>query len=150
MAVPAAGATPGLRTGVLKVRHAVITSLAVITPAAAILFLPIPIAANAGSAMPLSIVVAFAVVLVIMNAVYRFSQRISHAGSFFAFVRDSLGVRAGFVTGWLFLAFYPVFVGLDLILFGATLNGIILAHAEPGGDALRPRRVRAGPVRPRA
>jgi amino acid transporter len=109
----------GPRTGVLKVRHAVITSLAVITPAAAILFLPIPIAANAGAAMPLSIVVAFAVVLVIMNAVYRFTQRISHAGSFFAFVRDSLGVRAGFVAGWLFLAFYPVFVGLDLNLFGA-------------------------------
>jgi amino acid transporter len=121
----------GLRPGVLKVRHAVITSLAVITPAAAILFLPIPIAANAGAAMPLSIVVAFVVVLVIMNAVYRFTQRISHAGSFFAFVRDSLGVRAGFVTGWLFLAFYPVFVGLDLILFGATLNGIILAHGGP-------------------
>jgi amino acid transporter len=75
--------------------------------------------------------VAFVVVLVIMNAVYRFSQRISNAGSFFAFVRDSLGVRAGFVTGWLFLAFYPVFVGLDLILFGATLNAIIVAHGGP-------------------
>ncbi len=128
MADPAADT---LRTGVLQVRHAVITSLAVITPAAAILFLPIPIAANAGAAMPLSIVVAFAVVLVIMNAVYRFTQRISHAGSFFAFVRDSLGVRAGFFTGWLFLAFYPVFVGLDMILFGATLNGIIVAHGGP-------------------
>jgi amino acid transporter len=121
----------GLRPGVLRVRHAVITSLAVITPAAAILFLPIPIAANAGAAMPLSIIVAFVVVLVIMNAIYRFSQRISHAGSFFAFVRDSLGVRAGFVAGWLFLAFYPVFVGLDLILFGATLNSIIVAHGGP-------------------
>src|SRR5215471_8061415 len=136
MTAPAAGpsAQPsqaGLRPGVLKVRHAVITSLAVITPAAAILFLPIPIAANAGAAMPLSIVVAFVVVLVIMNAIYRFSQRISHAGSFFAFVCDSLGVRAGFVTGWLFLAFYPVFVGLDLILFGATLNAIIVAHGGP-------------------
>jgi amino acid transporter len=129
---PGAGhSDDGLRKGILKVRHAVITSLAVITPAAAILFLPIPIAANAGAAMPLSIVVAFVVVLVIMNAIYRFSQRISHAGSFFAFIRDSLGVRAGFVTGWLFLAFYPVFVGLDLILFGATLNGIILAHGGP-------------------
>jgi amino acid transporter len=109
----------------------VITALAVITPAGAILFLPIPIAANAGAAMPLSIVIGFAVVLVIMNAVYRFSQRISHAGSFFAFVRDSLGVRAGFLAGWLFLAFYPVLVGLDMILFGATLKGIILAHGGP-------------------
>jgi amino acid transporter len=115
----------------LKVRHAVITSLAVITPAGAILFLPIPIAAFAGRAMPLSLVIAFVVVLVIMNAVYRFSQRISHAGSFFAFVRDSLGVEAGFLTGWMFLAFYPVLVGLDMILFGATLNGIIVAHGGP-------------------
>jgi amino acid transporter len=122
---------PGLRAGVLKVRHAIITSLAVITPAGAILFLPIPIAANAGAAMPLSIVFAFAAVLVIMNAVYRFSRRISHAGSFFAFVRESLGVPAGFFAGWLFLAFYPVLVGLDMILFGATLNGIIVAHGGP-------------------
>ncbi|HXL15988.1 MAG TPA: hypothetical protein VN961_00555, partial [Streptosporangiaceae bacterium] len=71
--MPAADASQpagGLRAGVLKVRHAVITSLAVITPAAAILFLPIPIAANAGAAMPLSIIVAFVVVFVIMNAVY--------------------------------------------------------------------------------
>lgn len=116
---------------VLKARHAVITSLAVITPAGAILFLPIPIAAFAGRAMPLSLVIAFVVTLVIMNAVYRFCQRISHAGSFFAFVRESLGVEAGFLAGWLFLAFYPVLVGLDMILFGATLNGIILAHGGP-------------------
>ena len=116
---------------VLKVRHAVVTSLAVITPAGAILFLPIPIAAFAGRAMPLALVIAFAVTLVIMNAVYRFCQRISHAGSFFAFVRDSLGVETGFFAGWLFLAFYPVLVGLDMILFGATLNGIIVAHGGP-------------------
>jgi len=120
----------GLRR-VLKVRHAVITSLAVITPAGAILFLPIPIASFAGPAMPLAIVLAFVVVLVIMNAVYRFAQHIAHAGSFFAFVRDSLGIGAGFFAGWLFLAFYPVLVGLDMILFGATLNGIILALGGP-------------------
>src|SRR5262249_57705452 len=90
----ASGTGPGLRTGVLKVRHAVITSLAVITPAAAILFLPIPIAANAGAAMPLSIIVAFVVVFVIMNAVYRFSTRISHPAQFFAFFPDSLVIRA--------------------------------------------------------
>ena len=44
MAAPAAGSDAGhsddgLRKGILKVRQAVITSLAVITPAAAILFL---------------------------------------------------------------------------------------------------------------
>ena len=123
--------TGGLRAGVLQVRHAVITSLAVITPAGAILFLPIPIAASAGAAMPLSIIIAFAAVFLIMNAIYRFTQRIAHAGSFFAFVRDSLGIRWGFLTGWLFLAFYPVLVVLDLVLLGASVQGIITAHGGP-------------------
>lgn len=108
-----------------------ITALAVITPAGSILFAPIPIAANAGAAMPLSVVLGFAVVLLIMNAIYRFTQRIAHAGSFFAFVRDSLGVRAGFIAGWLFLAFYPGVVAFEMVLFGATLNGIIVAHGGP-------------------
>jgi amino acid transporter len=113
------------------VRHVVITSLAVITPTGAILFLPIPIAAFAGKAMPLAIIVAFVVVLVVMNAIYRFSQQIAHAGSFYAFVRAALGVEAGFFTGWLFLAFYPVLTGLDMILFGATLHSIIVSHGGP-------------------
>lgn len=105
--------------------------MAVITPAGAILFLPIPIAAFAGKAMPLSIVVAFAVTFVIMNAIFRFSRRIAHAGSFYAFMRASLGIEAGFFAGWLMMAFYPVLVALDMILFGATLNRIIVAHGGP-------------------
>ncbi|HYS31911.1 MAG TPA: amino acid permease [Streptosporangiaceae bacterium] len=40
-------------------------------------------------------------------------------------------MRAGFLAGWLFLAFYLLFVALDLVLFGATLNGIIVAHGGP-------------------
>src|SRR5262249_24066849 len=107
--------------------------MAVITPAAATLFLPIPIATFAGKAMPLSIVVAFAVTFVIMNAIFRFSRRIAHAGSFYAFVRASLGIEAGFFAGWLMMAFYSVLVGLDMILFGATLNGLIVA---PGGPTI--------------
>jgi amino acid transporter len=130
-AVAARGPGPSHLKRNLKVRHAVITSMAVITPTGAILFLPIPIAAFAGKAMPLSIVVAFAVTFVIMNAIFRFSQRIAHAGSFYAFVRASLGIEAGFFAGWLFMAFYPVLVALDMILFGATLNGIIVAHGGP-------------------
>jgi amino acid transporter len=71
------------------------------------------------------------VTLVIMNAIFRFSRRIAHAGSFYAFVRASLGIEAGFFAGWLMLAFYPVLVALDMILFGATLNRIIVAHGGP-------------------
>src|SRR3954452_20488947 len=94
MSATDAEGTPMLRERSLEVRHAVITSLAVVTPTAAIFFLTIPAALNAGKAMPFAFLVAFIAVLLIVNAIYRFTQRVAHAGSFFAFV------RAGLVLGF--------------------------------------------------
>ena len=127
---PEAARTEGLRERTLEVRHAVITSLAVVTPTAAIFFLTIPAAQNAGKAMPFAYLVAFVAVLLIVNAIYRFTQRVAHAGSFFAFVRAGLGSRAGFVTGWLFLAFYPLVQIFSLVIFGAFVSQIVAQHAD--------------------
>src|SRR6266704_3293305 len=133
MAVPAAGATPGLRPGVLKVRHAVITSLAVITPAAAILFLPIPIAANAGAAMPLSIIVAFVVVFVIMNGII-----VAHGGPDIPWW---LLMLIGLVLIWgVAVLGIRLSVRSDLVLLAFELAVLlalaitILAKGAPGGD----------------
>ena len=127
---PDVAQTAGLRERTLEVRHAVITSLAVVTPTAAIFFLTIPAALNAGKAMPFAYLIAFAAVLLIVNAIYRFTQRVAHAGSFFAFVRAGLGARAGFVAGWLFLAFYPLVQIFSLVIFGAFVAQILDQHAH--------------------
>lgn len=121
----------GLRERSLKVRHAVITSMAVVTPTAAIFFLTIPAAGNAGKAMPFAFLLAFVAVLLIVNAIARFTQHVSHAGSFYAFVGSSLGPRAGFLTGWLFLAFYPLVQVFSLVIFGAFVEQIISQHGGP-------------------
>lgn len=120
----------GLRERTLEVRHAVITSLAVVTPTAAIFFLTIPVAANAGRAMPLAYLIAFLVVLLIVNAIYSFTQRVAHAGSFFAFANAGIGPRAGFMSGWLFLAFYPLVQVFSLVIFGAFVSQILEQHAS--------------------
>jgi len=120
----------GLRERTLEVRHAVITSLAVVTPTAAIFFLTIPAAGNAGKAMPFAFVLAFVAVLLIVNAVYRFTRRIAHAGSVFAFAQAGIGPRAGFLSGWLFLAFYPIVQVFSLIIFGTFLSQILEQHAS--------------------
>jgi amino acid transporter len=125
---PEAAPTEGLRERTLEVRHAVITSLAVVTPTAAIFFLTIPAAANSGKAMPFAYLVAFGAVLLIVNAIYRFTQHVAHAGSFFAFVQAGLGARAGFFTGWLFLAFYPLVQIFSLVIFGAFVSQIVADH----------------------
>lgn len=120
----------GLRERTLEVRHAVVTSLAVVTPTAAIFFLTIPAALNAGKAMPFAYLVAFVAVLLIVNAIYRFSQRVAHAGSFFAFVHAGLGPRPGFMAAWLFLAFYPIVQVFSLVIFGAFVSQILAQHAS--------------------
>jgi amino acid transporter len=125
-----AAGTPMLRERSLEVRHAVITSLAVVTPTAAIFFLTIPAALNAGKAMPFAFLIAFIAVLLIVNAIYRFTQRVAHAGSFFAFVRAGLGSRAGFMAGWLFLAFYPLVQIFSLVIFGAFVSQILQQHGN--------------------
>ncbi|MHB1809302.1 MAG: APC family permease [Solirubrobacteraceae bacterium] len=119
-----------LRERTLGVRHAVVTSLAVVTPTAAIFFLTIPVAANAGRAMPLAYLIAFVVVLLIVNAIYSFTQRVAHAGSFFAFANAGIGPRAGFLSGWLFLAFYPLVQVFSLVIFGAFVSQILEQHAS--------------------
>jgi amino acid transporter len=134
MSVSDAVGTQGLRERTLEVRHAVITSLAVVTPTAAIFFLTIPAALNAGKAMPFAFVVAFIAVLLIVNAIYRFTQRVAHAGSFFAFVKAGLGARAGFMAGWLFLAFYPLVQIFSLVIFGAFVSQIVAQHADVNID----------------
>lgn len=128
--VPPAVPAGGLKERTLEVRHAVVTSMAVVTPTAAIFFLTIPAAANAGKAMAFAFLVAFIAVLLIVNAIYRFTQRVAHAGSFFAFVQAGLGPRAGFVTGWLFLAFYPLVQVFSLLIFGAFGSQILAQHAS--------------------
>jgi amino acid transporter len=101
-----------------------------VTPTAAIFFLTIPAAANAGKAMTFAYLIAFLAVLLIVNAIYRFTRRVAHAGSFFAFVQAGLGPRAGFVAGWLFLAFYPLVQVFSLVIFGAFVSQIVAQHAS--------------------
>ena len=120
----------GLKERTLEVRHAVITSLAVVTPTGGIFFLTIPAAANAGKALAFAFLVAFVAVLLIVNAIYRFAQKVAHAGSFFAFVQAALGPRFGFLAGWLFLAFYPLVQVFSLVIFGAFVSQILAQHAS--------------------
>ena len=129
-AEPQPAPSGGLKERTLEVRHAIVTSLAVVTPTAAIFFLTIPAAANAGKAMTFAYLVAFLAVLLIVNAIYRFTRRVAHAGSFFAFVHAGLGPRAGFVAGWLFLAFYPLVQVFSLVIFGAFVSQIVAQHAS--------------------
>src|SRR5215469_18048206 len=86
-----------LKLDTLKLRHAIIVSIAVMSPAS-IFFNTIPQAGYVGAAIPLCYVIAFVLALLIANQYSEFSREIPSSGSAYTFVTEGLGLRLGFIT----------------------------------------------------
>ena len=91
---------PALRKNTLGLRHAIVISVAVMSPAASIFFNTIPQAGYVGAAIPLCFVIGFIVALVVANQYSEFSRELPSSGSAYTFVTEGLGPRMGFLTGW--------------------------------------------------
>src|SRR3954454_22642667 len=90
-------------------------------------------AALLGRAAPVAFAVAAVGVLVVSYGFRRLSGEFASAGSVYAFVGNTLGPRAGFVTGWALLGTYIVFPPVSIMgiaIFGkAFLRSTGLAHS---------------------
>ena len=97
------GAPAQLRRGVLGLPHAIVISIAVMSPAASIFFNS-PLANNSvsGAAMPLAFLLGFVVVLFVANQYSEFSRELPSSGSSYTFVSEGLGPRLGIPDrlGW--------------------------------------------------
>src|SRR5579859_5025057 len=93
--------SPALRKGVLDLRHAVVISVAVMSPAASIFFNTIPQAGLVGAALPFCYVVGFLVALLVANQYSEMSRELPSSGSAYTFVREGLNAHWGFLTGWI-------------------------------------------------
>lgn len=82
---------------------AVFQGMAFVGPAATAASFFVVEAAVVGPSVPLTYMIAIIGVAAAMYMNYRFSQRISHAGGYYAFVEAGLGRRMGVFSGWLYL-----------------------------------------------
>ena len=82
---------------------AVFQGMAFVGPAATAASFFVVEAAVVGPSVPLTYMLAVLGVACAMYMNYRFSQRISHAGGYYAFVEAGLGKRMGVFSGWLYL-----------------------------------------------
>ena len=82
---------------------AVFQGMAFVGPAATAASFFVVEAAVVGPSVPLTYMIAVLGVACAMYMNYRFSQRISHAGGYYAFVEAGLGKRMGVFSGWLYL-----------------------------------------------
>src|SRR5207237_7584021 len=73
--------TPALRRNALGLRHAIVISVAVMSPAASVFFNTIPQAGFVGAAIPLCYVIGFVVALLVANQYSEFSREIPSSGS---------------------------------------------------------------------
>jgi len=71
---------PGLKKGILDLRHAIVISVAVMSPAASIFFNTIPQAGLVGAAIPFCYVVGFIIALLVANQYSEMSRELPSSG----------------------------------------------------------------------
>lgn len=114
-----------LRHNVLGLPHAIVISVAVMSPAASIFFNTIPQAGLAGAAIPLCYAIGFVVALLVANQYSEFSRELPSSGSAYTFVTAGLGRRWGFLTAWIGLAALAIGAPYSFILLSANLETLL-------------------------
>lgn len=120
-----ASTTPTLRRNALDLRHAIVISVAVMSPAASIFFNTIPQAGAVGAAIPLCYIIGFVLALLVANQFSEFSRVIPSSGSAYTFVTEGLGQRMGFMTAWVGLLAIAIGVPYSFVLLGANLQTLV-------------------------
>ncbi|BCL77835.1 amino acid permease [Ktedonobacteria bacterium brp13] len=121
-----AASAPVLKKGTLGLRHAVVISVAVMSPAASIFFNTIPQAGLVGAAIPFCFVIGFIVALLVANQYSEMSRELPSSGSAYTFVLVGLNARWGFLTGWIGLAGIAVGVPYSFILMSANVQDLVI------------------------
>ncbi len=116
---------PTLRRGALGLRHAIVISVAVMSPAASVFFNTIPQAGYVGAAIPLCYLIGFVVALLMANQYSEMSRELPSSGSAYTFVVEGLGPRMGFLVGWIGLIAIALGVPYSFILMSANLQTLI-------------------------
>jgi amino acid transporter len=85
----------------------------------------IPQAGFVGAAIPLCYVIGFIVALLVANQYSEFSREIPSSGSAYTFVKEGLGSRFGFLTGWIGLIAIVLGVPYSFVLMSANLQTLV-------------------------
>jgi len=121
-----------LRRNTLGLPHAIIISVAVMSPAASIFFNTIPQAGIVGASIPLCYVIGFIIALFVANQVSELSRELPSSGSAYTFVTVGLGPKFGFLTGW--VGILAIAIGVPYTLLGLSFNLETLIMRWTGTD----------------
>ncbi|HEU5345306.1 MAG TPA: APC family permease [Ktedonobacterales bacterium] len=122
----APAASPALKRGALGLRHAIVISVAAISPAASVFFNTIPQAQVAGAAIAFCSAIGFIVALFVANQYSEFSRELPSSGSAYTFVGAGLGPGWAFLTGWIGLLALTMSVPYAFVFMSANLQTLMV------------------------
>src|SRR5215475_2958802 len=112
-----------LRAGAVGLAGAVMQNVTHIAPAIAAFFFTQTLVGSAGAQAPLAYLIGFIVVLPLGLCLMQLAKKFPSAGGYFTYVSASLGPRAGFLTGWMFVLYSPIVAGPLLAFLGFVVQG---------------------------
>lgn len=114
-----------LKANAIGVPGAIAMSIAIMAPAAGMMFVPQVVAGSAGAAVPLVYLISLIGSLFVANTIVQFARRVPHAGSFFAYNTAGLGRTVGFLSGWLLFAGYFVFYPQNILACSYFISTVL-------------------------
>jgi amino acid transporter len=116
-----------LRPSALRLPGVLMQSLTHLAPTVSLLFSLPFIVAFAGVAAPLAFLIAFAIALMLGASLSKLAAHYPSAGGYYAYVSRTLGARAGFLTGWLYVLYSPILPAALLAFLGWTIESALRA-----------------------
>ncbi len=117
-----AASQDNLRPNTIGLPGVLFQSITTMAPASAVAASLSPALAATGVTLPLAAIVALIVCSLIALSIGSLAKYLPSAGGYFTYVSRSLGVQAGWVTGWLFNLAYLLIVPFQLLVLGPTME----------------------------
>ena len=117
-----------LSAGAIRLPGAVMQNVTHIAPAIAAFFFTATIVSFSGAHAPLAYFLGFLVVLALGMCLVQLAKRFPSAGGYFTYVSRTVGPRAGFLTGWMFVLYSPIVTGPIVAFLGFILEGELSAN----------------------
>jgi amino acid transporter len=114
-----------LRANTIGLPGVLFQSITTMAPASAVSFSLGAAIPYTGSTLPLAVFIALIVCCFIALSIGSLAKYLPSAGGYFTYVGQSLGIQAGWMTGWLFNLAYLLIVPFQLLVLGPVANSFV-------------------------
>ena len=132
------GKAPGLASGIVGPVRVIAFGASNVAPAGAVVGGLVIVLAYAGFAAPLVVLIAFAASLCCASSIAEFARRLPAAGSLYTYNSRGLGQVGGFLTGWMMVFAYALYVPAGIALTSAYASQLLHdgPHVAVSGSVL--------------